>query len=81
MIVLELEKQLLRREVLAPQGADVLTDKNRSAALLRAAGLVGGMTPTLRALHDVRLWRDLIRQAQKGAVGLTAPASGERSPG
>jgi tetratricopeptide (TPR) repeat protein len=58
-----------------------LTDKNRRAALLReAAGLVDGLPPTLRALHDVRLWRDLIRQAQKSAAGLE-PVSGERSAG
>ena len=45
----------------------------KGAALLReAAGLVDGLPPTLRALHDVRLWRDLI---------LTAPASAERSAG
>jgi hypothetical protein len=59
-----------------------LTDKNKSAALLReAAGLVDGLPPTLRNLHDVRLWRDLIQQAQKGAAELTAPVSGERSAG
>jgi hypothetical protein len=58
-----------------------LTDKNKSAALLReAAALVDGMTPTLRALHDVRLWRDLIRQTQKEAAGLSVPAA-ERSAG
>ena len=59
-----------------------LTDKNESAALLReAAGLVDGLPSTMRALHDVRLWRDLIQQAQKGAAGLTAPATAERSAG
>ena len=57
-----------------------LTDKNESAALLReAAGLVDGLPPTLRALHDVRQWRDLIHQAQKQATGLSAAA--ERSAG
>jgi tetratricopeptide (TPR) repeat protein len=62
--------------------AQSLTDKNRSAALLlEAAGLVERMAPTLRDLHDVRLWRDLIRQAQKTAAQLTAPAAGERSAG
>ena len=59
-----------------------LTDKNKSAALLReAAGLVDGLPPTLRTLHDVRIWRDLIQQAQKGTAALTAPPSGERSAG
>jgi tetratricopeptide (TPR) repeat protein len=62
--------------------AQSLTDKKQSAALLReAAGLVDGLPPTLRALHDVRLWRDLIQQAQKGAAELWAPPSGERSAG
>jgi hypothetical protein len=59
-----------------------LTDKNKSAALLReAAGLVDGLPPTLRTLHDVRIWHDLIQQAQKGTAALTAPPSGERSTG
>jgi hypothetical protein len=58
-----------------------LTDKKQSAVLLReAAALVDGLSPTLRAMHDVRLWRDLIRQTQKEAAGLTAPAA-ERSAG
>ncbi len=59
-----------------------LTDKNQSAVLLReAAGLVDGLPSILRALHDVRQWRDLIQQAQRGAAGVTAPVSGERSAG
>jgi tetratricopeptide (TPR) repeat protein len=57
-----------------------LTDNHKSAALLReAAGLVDGLPPTLRALHDVRLWRDLVQEAQKSAAGLGVPASAERS--
>ncbi len=48
--------------------AQSLTDKNRSAALLReAAGLVDGLPPALRTLRDVRLWRDLITAAERGA--------------
>jgi tetratricopeptide (TPR) repeat protein len=48
--------------------AQSLTDKNKRAALLReAAGLVDGLSPTLRTLHDVRLWRDLITAAERGA--------------
>ena len=58
-----------------------LTDKNKSAALLReAAGLVDGLPPTLRALHDVRLWRDLIQQARQGAAE-PAPPARQRSAG
>jgi hypothetical protein len=59
-----------------------LTDKNKSAALLReAAALVDAMPPTLRALHDVRLWHDLIRQTQKQSAGLSVPAAAESSAG
>jgi hypothetical protein len=58
-----------------------LTDKKQSAVLLReAAALVDGLSPTLRAMHDVRLWRDLIRQTQKETAGLPVPAA-ERSAG
>ncbi len=45
--------------------AQSLSDPARSAALLReAAKLVDGLAPTILALHDTRLWREWIRQAQ-----------------
>ena len=48
----------------------------------RVIPIVDGLPPALRALHDVRLWRDLIQQAQKGQMALTPPPpSGERSTG
>jgi AAA+ ATPase superfamily predicted ATPase len=47
--------------------AEALTDPKKSAALLReAAALVDGLPPSLRALHDVRRWRDRIHLAQQG---------------
>ena len=36
------------------------TDQDR-----QAAALVDGLAPTLRPLHDVRQWRERIRQAQQ----------------
>ncbi len=63
------------------KGAPFLNKLRQSEPLLQeAAGLVDGLLPSLRALHDVRLWRDLIQQAQKDAAGL-APPAGERSAG
>ena len=48
--------------------ADALADPKKSAPLLReAAALIDGLPPTIRDVHDVRLWRDRIRQAQLGA--------------
>jgi tetratricopeptide (TPR) repeat protein len=48
--------------------ADALADPNKSAGLLReAAALMDGLPPTIRALHDVRQWRDRIQQAQRDA--------------
>jgi tetratricopeptide (TPR) repeat protein len=45
--------------------ADALAEPKRSAALLReAAALVQGLPPAMQEVHDVRLWRDRIRQAQ-----------------
>jgi hypothetical protein len=45
--------------------AESLTDPTKSAALLReAAKLVDGLAPTIQPLHDTRLWREWIRQAQ-----------------
>jgi hypothetical protein len=48
--------------------ADALAEPKKSAVLLReAANLVDGLPPSIRELHDARLWRDRIRQAQQGA--------------
>lgn len=45
--------------------AESLTDPSKRAVLLReAAKLVDGLAPTIQALHDTRLWREWIRQAQ-----------------
>ena len=49
--------------------AQSLTDPAKSAALLReAAKLVDGLAPTLQPLHDTRLWREWIREAQHTAA-------------
>jgi hypothetical protein len=46
--------------------AEALADKKQSAALLReAARLVDGTASTVRDTHEVRLWREWIRQAQQ----------------
>lgn len=47
--------------------AQALTDKKQGSALLHeAAALVDTAPAELRALHDVRLWRARIHQAQQG---------------
>jgi hypothetical protein len=47
--------------------AKSLTDKNKSAALLReAAALIAGLPPAMQGLHDVRQWRELIGAAERG---------------
>jgi hypothetical protein len=49
--------------------AQSLTDPARREALLwEAAALVDGLAPTIQPLHETRLWRDWIRDAQRGAV-------------
>src|SRR5258708_24322430 len=64
------------------KGAPFLNKLRQSEPLLQeAAGLVDGLLPSLRALHDVRLWRDLIQQAQKDAAGLAPPAGGRSAGG
>jgi len=35
--------------------------------LREAGGLIDGLSPELRTVHDVRQWRERIRQAQAGA--------------
>jgi len=46
--------------------AAALADNKQSAALLReAARLLDGTAPTVRDTHDVRLWRERIRDAQQ----------------
>jgi tetratricopeptide (TPR) repeat protein len=48
--------------------AESLVDKARSAALLReAAAKLDALPPAMRPLHDVKLWRDFIRAAPRGA--------------
>jgi len=46
--------------------AEALAENKQSAALLREAGrLLDGTAPTVRDTHDVRLWRERIRDAQQ----------------
>jgi hypothetical protein len=46
--------------------AEALADKQQSAAFLReAARLLEGTAPTVRDTHDVKMWREWIRQAQQ----------------
>lgn len=42
-------------------------EERRLALLREAAGLVEGLPPAMREVHDVGVWRDRIRQAQQGA--------------
>src|SRR5258708_21859974 len=64
------------------KGAPFLNKLRQSERLLQeAAGLVDGLLPSLRALHDVRLWRDLIQQAQKDAAGGGPPPGGRGAGG
>jgi tetratricopeptide (TPR) repeat protein len=59
--------------------AQALADPPARAALLKeATALVDGLFPTLRALHDVRQWRERIRKAQQGT--LPPKSVEERSP-
>ena len=58
-----------RLELAAALYAEALTDGKRRAALLReAAALVDGLPATLKALHDVRQWRERIGAAERGAA-------------
>ena len=58
--------QWLPLELAGALYAEALSDSKRGAALLReAAALVDGLAPALRPLHDVRQWRERIRQAQQ----------------
>jgi len=60
--------QWLPLELAAALYAEALAEPARSAALLReAGGLIDGLSPELRTVHDVRQWRERIRQAQAGA--------------
>jgi hypothetical protein len=48
--------------------AEALSDPKHGAEPLReAAALMDGLPSSLRALHDVRQWRDRIRRTQQGA--------------
>ncbi len=56
-------------ELAAALYAQALTDGKKRAALLReAAALVDGLPAALRALHDVRHWRERIGAAERGAA-------------
>jgi hypothetical protein len=66
--------------------AEALSEPKKSGALLReAAGLLEGLVAELRATHDVRQWRERIRQAQQGPITQSGSAmevpSGGRAPG
>jgi hypothetical protein len=55
-------------ELAAALYAQSLTDKQQAPALLREAGAkIDSLPATMRPLHDVRLWRDLISEAQRSA--------------
>ena len=60
--------------------AQALADKPRRAAFLKeAAALVAAVPVQMQELHSVRLWRDRIRQEQRGPT--TAPARGATDRG
>ena len=74
--------QWLPLELAAALYAEALTDAQRRPALLReAAALVDHLAPPLRALHDVRLWRERIRQAQPGSSAHAGAVTVGRSAG
>jgi tetratricopeptide (TPR) repeat protein len=55
-------------ELAAALYAQALTDKRRGSALLReAAAKIDALPASMRVLHDVRLWRSLISDAERGA--------------
>ncbi len=55
-------------ELAAALYAQALIDPGRRAPLLNeAAALLDATPPTLRGLHDIRLWRGLISAAQRGS--------------
>ena len=48
--------------------AQALTDKAHAAVLLReAAAIMDALPAAMRPMHDVKLWRDLISAAERGA--------------
>lgn len=54
-------------ELAAALYAQSLTDKQQSAALLReAAAKLDALPATMRNMHDVKLWRDLVNAAERG---------------
>jgi len=62
--------------------AQALTDKTQSAALLReASALLDAAPANLRALHDVRQWRERIREAQRGSSASITRARSIRGAG
>ena len=74
--------QWLPLELAAALYAEALTDAKRRPALLQeATTLVNGLAPALRPLTDVRLWSELIRQAQHAGVARAGAATAVRSAG
>ncbi len=62
----------LPMELAAALYAQALADPPKSAALLHeAGGLIEGVVPELRPVHDVRQWREYIQQAQKHPLALS----------
>lgn len=56
-------------ELAAALYAQALTDPTKCGALLHeAAGLIDGLGPDVRAMHDVRQWRARILEAQQQAA-------------
>jgi hypothetical protein len=55
--------------------AQAMADQNQRAKLLQeAAGILDNVSPTLRPLHDVRLWRERIHDALRAPAANLAPA-------
>jgi hypothetical protein len=57
--------QWLPLELASALYAEALIDTKKRAALLReAAAIMGSLAPTLRPVHDVEIWHELIQSAQ-----------------
>jgi hypothetical protein len=69
-------------ELAAALYAQALADGNQRAKLLQqAALLLDGASPTLRPLHDVRLWRERVRDALRTPAVATSPEVSIRGVG
>ncbi|MDB6156867.1 MAG: hypothetical protein JWO04_573 [Gammaproteobacteria bacterium] len=61
--------QWLPLELACALYVEALTDTENRAALLReAAAIMANLASTLRPVHDVKLWRNLIQSTQRGAI-------------